>query len=104
MPVLLIADIDVKDAEAYTAYREANPDIVNQFGGRYLSVGGDVKVLEGDWEPRRTIIIEFPDMASLDAFYDSEAYAAVRPIRWASADSRMVAIETLPEPVARPGG
>ena len=104
MPVLLIADIDVKDPEQYRAYREANPDIVNRFGGRYLSVGGDVKVLEGDWEPRRTVIMEFPDMAAVTAFYESEEYAAIRPIRWATADSRLVAIETLAEPVDRPGG
>lgn len=102
MPVILIADIDVRDPEAYREYREKNPDIVNQFGGRYLSIGGEVKVLEGDWEPRRTIIIEFPDMNALDAFYESEAYAALRPIRWASADSRLVAIEILPEPIDRP--
>jgi uncharacterized protein (DUF1330 family) len=104
MPALLIADIDVHDPEAYRAYREANPDIVNRFGGRYLSIGGETKVLEGDWQPRRTIIIEFPDMAALNAFYNSEEYAQLRPIRWASADARMVAIETLPEPVERPGG
>ena len=104
MPAILIADIEVHDPQQYTAYREANPDVVNQFGGRYLSVGGEVQVLEGDWHPRRTVIIEFPDMQALNAFYESEAYAALRPIRWASADSRIVAIETLPEPVSRPGG
>jgi len=104
MPVLLIADIDVRDPEKYRDYREANPAIVNQFGGRYLSLGGEVKVLEGDWHPRRTVLIEFPDMAALTAFYESEAYARIRPIRWSSADSRLVAIETLPEPVERPGG
>lgn len=102
MPVLLIADIDVHDPDAYTAYRQANPDIVNRFGGRYLSIGGEVKVLEGDWQPRRTIIIEFPDMAAVTAFYDSEEYAKLRPIRWQSADSRMVAVETLDEPIDRP--
>jgi uncharacterized protein (DUF1330 family) len=104
MPVLLIADIDVHDPEAYRAYREANPDIVNRYGGRYLSIGGDVKVLEGDWKPRRTVIMEFPDMAAVTAFYESEEYAKIRPVRWASADSRLVAIETLAEPVDRPGG
>ncbi len=102
MPAFLIADIDVRDGETYTKYREANPDIVNKFGGRYIALGGEVKVLEGDWHPRRTLIIEFPDMDALNAFYQSEEYVEVRKIRWASADSRLVAVETLPEPIDRP--
>ena len=102
MPAFFIADIDVHDADRYASYRDANPGIVNKFGGRYVAVGGTVKVLEGDWQPRRTIIIEFPDMNALTAFYESEEYGKLRPIRWDSADSRIVAIETLPEPVDHP--
>jgi uncharacterized protein (DUF1330 family) len=94
MPALLIADIDVRDAETYARYRAANPEIVRKFGGRYLAVGGEVRVLEGDWVPRRTVIIEFPDMTAIEAFYLSPEYAAIRAIRWQSADSRLVAFET----------
>ena len=102
MPAFLIADIEVQDEDTYTAYRSANPDIVNQYGGRYVALGGQVEVLEGDWHPRRTVIIEFPDMAALKSFYDSEEYSKLRESRWRSADSRLVAIETLDEPRERP--
>jgi uncharacterized protein (DUF1330 family) len=94
MPALLIADVDVKDPQAYTEYRTANPAVVKKYGGRYLAVGGEVRVIEGDWIPRRTIIIEFPDMAAVTAFYDSPEYAELRKIRWKNADSRLVAFET----------
>lgn len=94
MPAVLIADIDVRDPETYARYRTANPEIVRKFGGRYLAVGREVQVLEGDWVPRRTVIIEFPDMAAIRAFYGSQEYAEIRGIRWQSADSRMVAFET----------
>ena len=86
----------------YDKYRQANPDIVNKFGGRYVALGGQVRVLEGDWHPRRTLIIEFPDMQALETFYDSTEYAELRQLRWSSADSRLVAIETLDEPIERP--
>ena len=33
-------------------------------------------------------------MASIEAFYGSPEYAALRAIRWQSADSRLVAFET----------
>ena len=102
MPAFLIADVDVTDADAYKEYRTANPDIVNRFGGRYIALGGEVKVLEGDWHPHRTVIIEFPDMDSLMAFYSCDEYTALREIRWRSAESRLVAIETLDEPRERP--
>lgn len=102
MPAFLIADIDVKDPEAYAAYRAGSPDIVNKFGGRYVALGGEVKVLEGDWHPRRTIILEFPDMAAIDAWYGSPEYQELQKIRLKSADSRLVAMETLPEPRERP--
>jgi uncharacterized protein (DUF1330 family) len=94
MSALLVADVEVMDPEAYAAYRSANPAIVGKFGGRYLAAGGDVCLLEGDFAPRRTIIIEFPDMAALRAFYESPEYADIRPIRWQSANSRLVAFET----------
>ena len=102
MPAFLIADIEVHDADRYARYREANPAIVNKFGGRYIALGGEVKVLEGDWQPRRTVIIEFPDMDALTEFYESEEYGKLRTIRWENTDSRLVAIETLPEPIDRP--
>ena len=102
MPAFLIADINVTNDDVYKEYRSANPDIVNKFGGRYVALGGEVKVLEGDWHPNRTVIIEFPDMGALNAFYSCEEYAALREIRWRSAESRLVAIETLPEPRERP--
>lgn len=102
MPAFLIADIDVTDADTYADYRTANPDIVNKYGGRYVALGGDINVLEGDWHPRRTVIIEFPDMNAITAFYESAEYTKLREIRWKSADSRLVAIETLPEPIERP--
>ncbi len=102
MPAFLIADINVKNPETYAKYRSANPDIVNKYGGRYIARGGEVAVLEGDWIPRRTVIIEFPDMAAITAFYNSAEYVALRQIRWESADSRLVALETLPQPILQP--
>ena len=102
MPAFLIADIEVHDPETYSQYTAATPDVVNKFGGKYVALRGQVKTLEGDWHPRRVAIIEFKDMDTLNAFYDSDEYKEISKIRWESSDSRFVAIETLPEPVERP--
>ncbi|MEM1264363.1 MAG: DUF1330 domain-containing protein [Pseudomonadota bacterium] len=100
MPAILMADIDVTDPEAYEHYKAGTPAILRRFGGRYLSLAGATKVYEGEWQMHRTVIIEFPSMDMLDSFYHSEEYQALCEIRWKSADSRMVAIETLAEPKA----
>ncbi len=102
MPAFLIADIEVTDEKTYSTYKKANPDIVNKFGGRYIALGGEVLVLEGDWLPHRTIIIEFPSMDALKSFYSSPEYVELRKLRSKSANSRLVAIETLPDPRERP--
>ena len=42
-------------------------------GGRYLTRGDNLKMPEGGhWTPERVVIVEFPDMASLNAWYASD--------------------------------
>jgi uncharacterized protein (DUF1330 family) len=97
MPAYLIADIEVLDAEDFAAYRAANPAITAKFGGVYVARGGAVEVLEGDWSPHRTVMIRFPSMAALKAWYESPEYAAIKPIRERATRTRLVAIEGIEE-------
>src|SRR3954467_14531784 len=65
----LIADIDIADPTTYEDYKRQVAPLIARFGGRYLARGGPHEVLEGDWEPHRLVVLEFPDMASLKAWY-----------------------------------
>jgi uncharacterized protein (DUF1330 family) len=67
-----------------------------QFGGRYIVRGGTTDVLEGDWSPQRMVIIEFPSMDQLEAWYSSEEYAPWIEVRQSLTDSKLVAVEGLP--------
>ncbi|MDX1594157.1 MAG: DUF1330 domain-containing protein [Gammaproteobacteria bacterium] len=97
MAAYLLADVAPHDMEAYRAsgYLEAVVRIAGDYGGRYLARGGEMALLEGDWAPRRMVIIEFPSMADLRAWYDSEAYAPWRALRRELTDSRLVAVDGL---------
>lgn len=53
-------------------------------------------MLEGDWDPHRLVIVEFPDMAALTAWYDSPEYERLKEIRFRSAKTRIIAIEGIP--------
>ena len=70
MPAYLIADVEVTDPAGYADYTRDIVATVDAFGGRYLVRGGKTEVLEGDWSPRRVVVIEFPSMAQLRAWYD----------------------------------
>jgi uncharacterized protein (DUF1330 family) len=88
------------DTYRASGYLEAVVRIASDYGGRYLARGGEMHCLEGDWQPRRMVIIEFPSMERLRAWYDSEAYAPWRTVRQELADSRLVAVDGLERPPA----
>ena len=99
MAAFLMADVAVPDMEAYRAsgYLEAAPRIAAKFGGVYRMRGGRFDILEGEWVPRRMVMIEFPTMEDLLGFYECAEYRPFRGMRRQLTDSRMVAFEALPE-------
>ncbi len=95
MAAYLIVDLEVTDPEAFERYKhEVAPNLAS-FGARYLTRGGRTAVLEGDWSPRRLVILEFPSMARLEEWYRSPSYAPLLELRQRSASSRVVATEGL---------
>lgn len=95
MPAYLIADIEVTDPVGYDEYKKRVPAVIAAHGGRYLARGGASEVLEGMWRPKRSAIIEFPNLASMKAFWESPEYQPLREIRERSAKSNLVVIEGL---------
>ena len=98
MAAYLIADVDIRDPAAFEEYRREVPATEVRYGGRYLGRGGQTRVLEGDWQPHRLVILEFPDMDSLVAWYDSPEYARLRAIREKCATTRIIALEGVTTP------
>ena len=93
MSAYIIVDITVTDPAGYDVYKPQAAATVAAFGGRYLARGGAVQVLEGDWQPGRLVILEFPDVATAKAWLESEAYREPRALRQATARSNMVLID-----------
>ena len=93
MAAYIIADIEITDSNAYEEYRQRVPAIIAAYGGRYLTRGGAVQVLEGTWSPRRAVIVEFPSLAAVNAFWTSPEYQPLRAIRERASKSNLVAVE-----------
>jgi len=66
---------------------------VEKYGGRFIVRGGEAEVLEGDWQPGRLVVIEFPDLETARRFYSSPEYQAIIGFRHRAARSRMVLVE-----------
>ena len=95
MAAYMIADVEVIDTVGYEEYRQKTPATISAYGGRYVARGGATEVLEGTWTPRRCVILEFPSMAQLKAWWASPEYQPLRAIRERTAKSNLVATEGL---------
>ncbi len=93
MAAYVINDMEVTDAAAFEQYRQLSPPTVAQYGGRFLARGGALETVEGDWKPRRLVIIEFPSMAQARAWMDSPEYAPAKVLRQRASRSNMVLVE-----------
>jgi uncharacterized protein (DUF1330 family) len=94
MPAYVIAAVnDAWDQEKLAEYRERNTDVVAEHGGRFVARGGAQELLEGEWEPKRIVIIEFPDMDAARNWYHCDAYAPLRELRRSASVTDIVVVE-----------
>ena len=93
MPAYVIVDIEITDPEQYERYKALAPATVAAYGGRYVARGGATLSLEGDWQSKRLVILEFDSLDRAQAWHDSPAYRAARTLRQSATRSRMIAVE-----------
>lgn len=50
---------------------------------------------EGDWSPRRIVLLEFPSVAAWESFYNGPTYQGLKAIRDECSSARLVSVEGL---------
>lgn len=93
MAAYVFANVEVTDPAAYEEYRQQVPALIAKHGGRYLVRGGTAETLEGPVAANRMVILEFPDMTHLKAFYDSPEYRPLIALRQRASKSSLMAVE-----------
>jgi uncharacterized protein (DUF1330 family) len=93
MAIYVIVNVEVKDRAAYGPYLAAVPALIAKHGGEYLVRGEKPEVLEGTWNPRRVVLLRFPDQASAMAFMDDPEYRPLKELRHRVASTDMVLVE-----------
>lgn len=89
----IIASVTVTHPEQYEEYRKWSSAAMQAHNAEVCVRGGQVKVLEGDWHPGRTVILKFPSFEAAQAFYDTPEYQKAKAAREGAAIMRMVCVE-----------
>lgn len=93
MAAYFIVDVDVQNPTAMREYIEKVPGTLEPYGGRYIVRGGKFEVIEGDWQPTRVVMLEFPSMEQAKRWYACDEYAPFKQVRLDSCVTNMVLVE-----------
>lgn len=99
MPALFIIQAQLSSAPAFMArYRQYQTQVqplMAIHGGKVLAIGRDLEVMEGRHDGQRLIVLEFPSMDQLRAFWHSKEYAQIKPLRENGAEVQAWAVPTM---------
>jgi uncharacterized protein (DUF1330 family) len=94
MPAYSITEVETIDEDAAKEYIRLARAAVSHYGGRYLALAATPTAAEGEWpSDRRLVVIEFADMATLSAWYDSVEYAPARVLASKALRRRLLFVE-----------
>ena len=93
MAAYVIAEVTITDPQGYEAYRQMVPATVAKYGGKFVVRGGPLEKLEGNWEPKRLVIIEFESAERAKEWWASEDYREAKELRQRTAQTNLIVIE-----------
>jgi len=90
--MIIAATISDRD-QFLKGYSKATAPLVEKFGGRYIMRAPGGKLFEGNWGEGASIAIsEWPDQASIDAFWNSPEYQEAKKLREDISDVQVIVI------------
>jgi len=93
MPAYVIVEIDIVDPMGYEEYKKLAGATVEKYGGEYIARGGTVETLEGDWKPKRIVVLKFESMQRAEEWLNSEEYREPRKMRHRTAKTKMILVD-----------
>ena len=93
MPAYIIIEIDVTNPTMYEEYKKLTPGTLSSHSGKFIVRGGVTETLEGDWQPKRIVVLEFPSTEKAKEWYYSPEYTEAKKIRQAASKGKMILVE-----------
>ena len=94
-PGYFIAEVEVTDPANMNKYGQKVPETLAPFNHQYLVRSNKIQTLEGEAPKGGVVVIAFDSAEKAREWYDSPAYAAIRPIRQSAAKCRIFIVEGL---------
>jgi uncharacterized protein (DUF1330 family) len=92
----VVSDTEILDRALGERYRALAQESIAKYGGRYIVRGGAVDPVEGGWQPKLFVIVEFPRMARAREWYHSPEYAEALKLRQRALRRRLIFVEGVP--------
>ena len=93
MAAYVIAEVTITDPSGFEAYRQMVPATVAKYGGKFVVRGGQMEMLEGNWAPKRLVVIEFESAERAKQWWASEDYREAKALRQRTAQTNLLVIE-----------
>jgi uncharacterized protein (DUF1330 family) len=96
MSAYVIVEIEIVDPIGYEEYKKLAGQTVAKYGGKYIVRGGPVETLEGDWKPKRIVVLQFESTQRAKEWLNCEEYREPRKMRHCTAKTNMIVVEGIP--------
>src|SRR5262249_13087751 len=83
-------------------YKKLAGASVEKYGGKYIVRGGKTEVLEGDWQPKRIVVLEFESAQRAKEWLNCEEYREPRKMRHRTARTNMILVEGMKRALLQP--
>ncbi|MBT3330966.1 MAG: DUF1330 domain-containing protein [Rhodospirillaceae bacterium] len=93
MTAYMIVDLEIYDPEGFAAYGNDVPVLVAKYGGEYMVLDGEFEILEGDWQPHRMVMFQFPNRQAVYDLFEDHDYVAIKPIRERTAKTNIIVVD-----------
>lgn len=93
MKAYLLLDITVHDYERFRDYIDNIPAFIHKHAGKYIVRGEVPTVVEGDWNPERIVVIEFPSRENANRFLQDPEAQPLFALRHETTTSKLLLVD-----------
>ena len=93
MSAYIVVQVEVTEPAGYDEYKKIVPSSLAAYGGKFVVRGGACETLEGSWQPKRLVVLEFPSVAKAKQWWASDEYREAKTLRQRTAKTEMIVVE-----------
>ena len=93
--VYAIAALKFTNRDAYNRYQAAFMEVFQRYSGTLLAADDAPRIIEGDWDREKVVLMSFPDEADFREWAESPDYQRISEDRRAGADTVVVLLQAI---------